>query len=123
MEISRNGITELVHAARLSRKVSDNMRKLLKNGWGETDADDIYDYLTDCISELVGDHLEPDEDFEHDSVTMRLLNSPLSDEAVADYIIRRAEPPKPITMTRDETKMLFEQTGGYRYETPEGEWK
>ena len=112
MDVSKDVLCGLVKATRLARKLACNLQMIVSDG-SVTTADTIFGMLADCISKAMEETLSMTENFMTDSITMKLINSKLSDAEVAEYIIDRSKLPRPLTMDRDETMMLFEQNGGY----------
>ena len=128
MEISRDAMLRVVKAARMADKLAQDTKALLmdRNGW--TVADEISGFLDDALFNMIGEKLEPGQDFANDSVTMMLIRSKLSDAEVTDEFISIAEEnkpklPKPNLVSRDEFNAMVRKFGGYKAETPEGEWQ
>ena len=123
MEISRDALMRVVKATRMANRLAKDTQAMLMVKCTETVADIIADLLADCLFEFIDEDFGPEKDFCNESVTMKLIESELSDSEVTDYILHRAELPKPVIRDLDETRMMFEKNGGYQYaETPEGEW-
>lgn len=123
MEITKDALLRIVKAARLSMSVAENMQRFL-TGKGRTWADEVEGELEDALFLLCKDHIPEGKDFSA-SQTMLLLNSDMSDSAVADWIVMmdkiRTKMPSPNLMSKEETKELYRKNGGYAY-TPEGEF-
>ena len=130
MEMKRDALVRVVKAARLSIKMAEAMDAFMidKNVW--TLADEISAHLKDALFTILG---EVEVNNFNDTMTMRLLTSDMSDEAVADYIIMmhnirkhigsdEVQQPKPQIMSKEEFRKMKDQNGGYCY-TPEGEWE
>lgn len=83
--------------------------------------------LCDAIYYLVGEHVE---EFDK-SVTCLAVNAPfLTDERRAELLWSEyvkhhpdvyVDPPKPLTITREQMRQMTELNGGYM--TPEGDWQ
>lgn len=129
MVITRDALLRVIKAARMSIALADDMRKLLVNEHGCTVADEISGFLNDALFYFCGERLTSDQDFKHDSATMQLLTSSLSDEDVLDEFIQIYETtwmPAPQLMEKEEFRKLFKVNGGYMrmpVSTPEGERK
>ena len=123
VEIVRASLLKVIKTARMADKLAKDTQELLTVTGVETRAGEIAGLLADIVYEVLEEHLSAEEDFYQTSLTMKLLESKLTDEEITDYILHRAELPKPVIMDQDETRMMFERNGGYQYfETPEGEW-
>lgn len=132
MEITKDALLRIVKTARLAMNAAETMQKLMVNSGGWTWADEISGQLVDSLFILSGEHLAAGKDFNNDSMTMRLLTSDMTDNAVADWFIminkiRRkftdedVKQPKPKIVSKEEEQRMYVQSGGYKY-TPEGEW-
>jgi len=95
---------------------NDREKDPLFEAWGE---------LLEAIYCLVGEHKE----MFNDSATSIVMNAPiLSNERrtkmlMSEYRKHHPEQPKPDTVEPDQMRDMVRQNGGYRYETPEGEWR
>lgn len=105
--------------------IAENMQRLL-TGKGRTWADEVEGELEDALFLICKDRIPEGKEFSA-SQTMLLLNSDMSDGAVADWIVmmdkirNKVSMPSPQIMSKEETKELYRQNGGYAY-TPEGEF-
>lgn len=122
MEITRDALVRVVKAARISMRMAEDMQKLFqKPTW--TCADECAGFLKDALYMILGE-----TDGLENSRTMLLLQSDMSDEAVADAILltdrvnQHIKAPAPNTITPEEMHRFYQQNGGYCY-TPEGEFR
>lgn len=80
--------------------------------------------IADGIYQLIGEHTEEWKD----SVTSAVLTAPYLDDErrvgmlMAEYAKNFPVQPKPVFYTREQMKEDVKKTGGYLYETPEGDW-
>lgn len=128
MEISKDALLRVVKAARLSLRLAEDMRCLLVSRGSRTVPDDISGQLCDALFDMCHERIDSSKDFIRDTETMRLLTGRMGDSDVADAFIQMAErnsihQPEPHTFSREEFNANYEKVGGYRFETPEGDWK
>lgn len=128
MEITRDALLRVVKSARMADRLARDTKALLRDQNSWTVADDISSFLDDAIFLMVGEKLDPRQDFVRDSVTMKLIRAEdMSDEEVTEEILRMAEKnapkqPKPNLISRDKFNEMVERCGGYRAGMSEGEW-
>ena len=125
MEISRDTLLWVIKAARAANRLAQDTKALLmdKNGW--TVSDEIAGFLNEALFNMIGEKLEPNQDFTQDSITMLLIRSNLPDGAVADEVMQLHEEhahqqPKPNLLPKEELQAMAARNG---YVTPERDWK
>ena len=134
MEISKDAILRVVHAERLAKEVADGLRMLTSDQSSETKADVLVDNLRDAIFLMAEGNYEHCDDI-LSSDAMKILEGNMSDLAVTEWMIendrirkRVSEPeevqqPRPHTLKAEDVEKLYQKSGGYHYNTPEGEWR
>ena len=134
MEISKDAILRVVHAERLAKEVADGLRMLMSDQSSETKADVLVDNLRDAIFLMAEGNYEHCDDI-LSSDAMKILEGNMSDEPVADWLIamdnlhkrmensEEVQQPKPHTLKAEDVEKLYQKSGGYHYNTPEGEWR
>lgn len=121
MSNMKDALLRMVKAARRAKSMDDFFAE---KGYSETPYGEIYGEIFDAIYDLLGENALT----VHDSITHTMLTAPyLDDERRAAclnhvYEANNAQP-KPNTIEPDEMNRMVKENGGYKYDTPEGEWK
>ena len=101
---------------------------------------EIFGQLVDAVSYMIGESDEAREEFDLSVAFGVLVRNEKSikertEELYAEYLKNRTlqeydedildhpEQPKPNVMSREEFNEMHRRNGGYRYETPEGDWE
>ena len=124
MELKRDALLQVIKAERSARMLSNFIQLMIcEPGKQMNMADFIQNNLADALLNISGE-TNCDMDF---SKTQILLRSEMDDETVADMIERLAndnelKQPKPNLTNKVQFNEMLEKFGGYKAETPEGEW-
>lgn len=125
MEITKDALVRIIGAARTAIKLAEDMQALFASRGSVTQADMIAGGLTDALYFISGEQLGPEQDFDNDSLTMRLLRAKhVSDEEVANVLMKLS------SGRSDIIADLVMKHGGYSVQTgyippkatAEGEW-
>lgn len=132
--MNRDAVLRVVRASRRAMRLSKILEGLYV-GKGDNLADEIFGDLSGALFNFIHEKLTPEQRFDTDSTTMRILTGDLNDEAAADAFImfariheklhaepKEAEQPKPQTMTKEELETFFNQNRDHGYQ-PGGERK
>lgn len=117
MDVTKDAITRVVSSARMAYNLANIISQLVPGITDENRADMIFGSLADVLFELSKEPVV--NDFKSSKTYKWLVESCMSNEEVADELIRMADAnkpkqPAPILMTQEEYDAL--------YGTPEGEW-
>lgn len=133
MEITRDAILRVVKAARMSKNVAESLQQIMVDKKSRSWADEVFGQLSDALFIMIDDRVKAGENFD-DSMTMKILNSDMSDGAVADTVItlnrlrnriqgnEEVHQPKPQIISKEAGQRMYVQSCGYQY-TPEGEFR
>ena len=121
MSNMKDALLRMVKAARLAKTMDDFF---VEKGYGETPYSEIYGEIFEAIYSLLGENTP----IANESITHTMLTAPYMDDerraACLNHVYEsRNMQPKPNTIEPDEMDRMVKENGGYRYETPEGDWK
>ena len=118
----------VIRAARVAKELADDIRKLIGDNTRDNRADRIAGDLADALQMMNGESMGVADDFLESQTYGWLFKCSVPEDRIAGEFIRMAkenEPkqPKPCLMTEKEFDALLKRNGGYKAETPEGEWR
>ena len=121
MSNMKDALLRMVKAARLAKTMDDFF---VEKGYAETPYTEIYGEIFEAIYSILGENTPT----ANESITHTMLTAPYMDDerraACLNHVFEsRNMQPKPHTIEPDEMDRMVRENGGYRYETPEGEWK
>jgi len=117
----RDALSRLVKAAMRAKAMQEHY---LKVGVDDQPWFEIWGDILDGIYALIGEHTETFEE----SVTSITMSAPIISQErrtkilFAEYKKNHMIQPKPHTYEVNQIADMYRQNGGYRYETPEGDW-
>lgn len=113
-------LLQIVKATRLSAKLADALQGVMPSSPKRTIADDIYGFLADALYAISGENAHDSDNFGM-TIVSKLIMSDMSDGDVAKQIMKSSavQIPAPNLVTREETRKLYEQNGGYLHDESE----
>ena len=128
MEISRDALMRVIRAARAAKELGDDIRRLSHDSIHDNVADRIAGDLADALQMMNGESMGVADDFLESQTYGWLFKCSVPEDRIAGEFIRMAkenesQQPKPCLMTEKEFDELLKRNGGYKAETPEGEWQ
>ena len=122
MEGIRDAISRMVKAGLQVKKLQESY---VKTGLDDNALFEVWGDILEAIYHLIGEHTETFDE----SKTAIIMNAPclsveLRSELLFNEFVRNncATQGKPVTFTEEQTNDMFRKSGGYRFETPEGDW-
>ena len=130
----------LLRVVKAADGIEDLRKAFVKIGINDNALYEIRGQLVDAVSYMIGENDEVREEF-GDSTAYCVLTNPdlavdqrmekllaeyrknTSLQAYDEHILDHPEQPKPNVMSREEFDEMYRRNGGYRYETPEGDWE
>ena len=128
MEAVKKALTRLVRAGLELKKLQD---AYVQVGLNDTKLFVINGDILDAIYLLVGEKTNTfEESITHTVMTAPILTVERRVEMLAAEYRKnhlnaeqqKPEMPKPVFFSQEETEKMYRTAGGYRYETPEGDW-
>lgn len=130
----------LLRVVKAADGIEDLRKAFVKIGINDNALYEIHGQLVDAVSYMIGESDEVREEFDLSIAFGVLVCNEKSieectEELYAEYrknrslqvydenILDHQEQPKPNVMSREEFNEMHRRNGGYRYETPEGDWE